>query len=131
MADLARFLAEAARRPLVFGEFDCGLWLADWVRESRGIDAAAHLRGRYHDARGMRRVLKREGGLLQVVAGCARAAGLRRTNAPNAGAIGVVETLGLKGKRQHVGAICTGPRWAFISESVSVAPAIPLAAWQI
>lgn len=37
----------AAARPFRLGEFDCGLWGADWCVEVTGRDPAAGLRGRY------------------------------------------------------------------------------------
>ncbi len=45
-AGLAEFLRSSASRDFKYGEFDCGLWLADWYMLATGRpDPAAHLRG--------------------------------------------------------------------------------------
>lgn len=44
---LAAFLARASRKSFALGSFDCGIWLADWCLEVRGVDPAQNMRGRY------------------------------------------------------------------------------------
>lgn len=38
-------------KPIVFtwGQYDCGQFVARWIREATGVDVAAHLRGTYSD----------------------------------------------------------------------------------
>jgi hypothetical protein len=131
VAALATFLAEAGRIPFSWGERDCLLFLADWVRVRHGVDPAAHLRGRYHTALGCRRILRREGGPLSVVSRCAAGVGLEPTDTPRSGDVGVVAALTERGI-EAVGAICTGPRWAMLgTRGLLVGPAQPFAAWRV
>lgn len=52
----------AAGRPFVWGEDDCGLWVANIVLHATGLDLADGLRDRYKTALGAARTLKRFGG---------------------------------------------------------------------
>lgn len=133
MADvsLADFLARAARTPFALGEFDCCLWLADWIALNRGIDPAAHLRGRYSTALGYRRLARKAGGMAALVGSCVEPAGLRLTGAPKPGDIGVVRAVTTDGLHD-VGAICTIRGWASLSPAgLLVGPTTPLAAWEV
>lgn len=58
---LARFVEARRSRPFRWGENDCALFAADWVREATGRDPAAAFRGRYATAAGAVRALKRYG----------------------------------------------------------------------
>lgn len=128
---LAGFLADSARTPFAYGRRDCGLWMADWVRLRRGVDPAAHLRGRYHTELGCARMLKRGGGLFEVARGCFEGVGLRRTPAPKAGDVGVVEVLTAKGPAT-AGAIRTGVGWAALNpHGVMVGETTAIAAWEV
>lgn len=73
-ARLARFLGAEARRPFVWGEADCALFVADWVRLCTGSDPAADLRGRYSCHRSA--ALVWQSGLSEIVRKCALTAGL-------------------------------------------------------
>lgn len=133
MADvsLAAFLAESARTPFAYGARDCGLWMADWVKAARGVDPAAHLRGRYRTELGCARVLKRGGGLVEVARACFEGAGLAATETPRAGDVGVVRVITEKGEAM-AGAICTGPRWAILAvDGLISAKVSPIAAWRV
>lgn len=44
---LAAHIANARSRPFVWGEHDCVLWCADWVRKVTDRDPAADCRGQY------------------------------------------------------------------------------------
>lgn len=66
MTDFLHFLPAYRHRPFVWGECDCCLFVADWVHSQCGIDPAAELRGRYHNAFGAGRLLRRLG--LQTLA---------------------------------------------------------------
>lgn len=128
---LPAFLAAAGRTPFVFGTFDCSLWLADWLVVCGYRDPASHLRGRYSDARGCARVLRRLGGVLGAVGSCADLAGLPTTDRPQAGDVGVVEAMTARG-RECVGGLCTGPRWSVLAAGGLMSfPAAPVAAWSV
>ena len=55
------YLLEAESRPFAWGEHDCALWAAGWVRLSTGDDFASAWRGRYRTARGAKALMTRRG----------------------------------------------------------------------
>jgi hypothetical protein len=61
---LDAFLHEIVGRPFVYGEWDCQLWLAEWVRRTTGHDPGAAWRGGYTTAWGAARIVKERGGLV-------------------------------------------------------------------
>lgn len=130
--DLSAFLGAAARKPFIYGAFDCCLWLADWVRQARGgADPAKGLRGRYRTEAGCKAILAREGGVEAVVARCADRAGLLETSEPLSGDIGVA-AVWTKGGADVAGAICAGSRWAVLARNGLIfAPLIVHRAWRV
>jgi hypothetical protein len=64
VCQLDAFLKEIAGRPFVYGEWDCQLWLAEWVRRQTGCDPGAAWRGGYTTAWGAARIVKERGGLV-------------------------------------------------------------------
>ena len=64
---LTAFLMRTAPRPARWGELDCTLWPADWVKEATGYDPAEPYRGSYATAAECQALLDREGGLMAVV----------------------------------------------------------------
>ena len=50
--DLALFLASLMHKKHKGGEFDCSLWIADWVDRVTGTSWAEDIRGCYNDERG-------------------------------------------------------------------------------
>lgn len=85
------FLRDCASRTIVLGEFDCGLWLADWYMVATGRpDPVAEYRGRglKHVGHPVRLMTKRFG--------------LQRTWSPTTGDIGLV----------RVGGLCVGAIYA-------------------
>lgn len=81
---LAKFLLNEASKTLRWGEWDCGLRIADWLVERLGVpDPAVHLRGRYHDQASCETLIGSPYPL--VIARLIRSAGLKRTIAPTAG----------------------------------------------
>ncbi|MGK7663384.1 MULTISPECIES: DUF6950 family protein [unclassified Marinovum] len=61
------FLTETRAEPFAWGRTDCAIWCADLVFRATGHDPATDLRGTYDTRFGYLQILKREGGLLQVV----------------------------------------------------------------
>jgi len=51
------FVQSRQSRPFVWGEHDCCLFAADWVRELHGIDPAEDFRGAYTSALGAARIV--------------------------------------------------------------------------
>lgn len=65
---ITEFLTETRAEPFAWGKTDCATWCADLVLRATGHDPAADLRGTYDSRFGYFQILKREGGLLNVVA---------------------------------------------------------------
>lgn len=88
---LSAFLAANAREPWTpGGRVDCCLTLAEWAMWLGYPDPAAQLRGTYLPGQGQTDILAMSGGAVELVALCAGRLGLSRTDAPQAGDIGVV-----------------------------------------
>lgn len=127
---LREFLVRAEGRRIVYGKWDCCLWLADWGRVLTGVDAAAHLRGRYRTALGAERVLRREGGLVEVVGRGAALVGMKPLQTPQEGAVGVVVAQTKAGVNREVGAIFNGRRWVVLAPAGILALSCdPVAMW--
>jgi hypothetical protein len=124
---LTAFLAEGSALPFVWGERDCTLWVADWIKAERGFDPAAARRGSYATASECWRLLRRAGGLASVVTVALAQASLAETDAPDVGDVGLVETA--------VGpmmAICTGAAWALKSiDGIAILPIAPVRVWAL
>lgn len=58
---LARHVEAAYRVPFKWGEHDCALWSAQWVREATGQDFGSGWEGKYKTELGAARLLKRLG----------------------------------------------------------------------
>jgi hypothetical protein len=133
-ASVPAFLERAAATPVVWGRFDCHLWLADWVKAAVLYDPAPEFRGRYTTPRGALRVLRREGGSEAIVARLAERGGFGEIDPARAqrGDIGLIPSDGPRGV-ELIGALCTGPRWAMLAYPVGIAavPANPVRAWRI
>lgn len=129
MTDLQDFLRRAAAEPFALGEWDCAMFVANWVREQTGKDPAADLRGTYKVAFGWKRIVVREGGLSALVRRLAERAGMRSTTKIAAGAVGVVKVLGVG----IVGAIAAGDgMWAMkFTDGLVVARADVTEAWSL
>lgn len=134
MADLlAKFLRDAAAAPFAFGEWDCCMLVANWVRLARGgVDPSPGLRGSYSDDAGWRAIVEGAGGMAKLVGSIAAAAGLSPVSAgeERPGDIAVVNVVALG---VEAGAVCVGPgKWVVkLSRGVTRLPAtIPLAIWR-
>lgn len=86
---LARYLRTATGRRFAWGEHDCALFVADWVRQATGHDAAGAHRGAYRGRQAAAEILGR-GGLPAFFRRAAAAAGLVRTRLPARGDVGVI-----------------------------------------
>jgi hypothetical protein len=133
---LPEYLATLARKRFVYGETDCLMILADWVRHRRGVDPAARWRGTYHDEAGCRAALIAGGGLVRCIEAGLGPLGIVRTAAPRHGDIGLVRTFIQRGARvvlRPVGALCVAPdRWAVMTDrGLSVARFEPYKAWAL
>lgn len=126
---LSGFLRRAAGRPFVWGRHDCLMWLADWIAELRGVDPAAAWRGAYDSPLGAARIVRDAGGMVAHVERVVAPLGIRRTDAPCRGDIGIVESAG-----RLEGAIVTNAfgRVAQLGDRRIVFHALPIrAAWAV
>ncbi len=88
--DLADFIEASRRRPWRWGEHDCTLFGADWIVQRIGRDPAETWRGGYATARECRDLLDSHGGLLAIVRDSLAMIGLRETDDPQTGDVGIV-----------------------------------------
>ena len=56
---LAEYLRSMNKRRWKPGTLDCGVFMADWVRERMGVDPIADVRGTYDSERQFLRILRR------------------------------------------------------------------------
>jgi hypothetical protein len=121
---LSRFINEAAERPFRWGDWDCLLWLADWVRANRGVDPAGDLRGRYSSMLGAARIVREAGGMVGLVDSRLKTASLARANVGARGDIAVVNVGGEGGEHfgNLAGAILLGGSAALLSQAGLVMP---------
>lgn len=127
---LTAFIDQAEGQVMVWGQSDCALWLANWGIELTGIDGGAEWRGRYSTWLGCKRLLTREGGILNVVRQGAEAIGMQQVEELQEGDVGVLQVISPKGP-DMAGGIYTGDGfWAVrAARGVVLAKLRPLASW--
>jgi len=130
------FADTAAARPFVWGAFDCALFAAEWVRAHALPDPGAPWRGRYRTRLGCERLLKREGGIVEVMARGAAIAQLTEAPKPAAGDVGVVYAAVMRRGAPDiglVGGLCLGgERWAVLTDrGISVFETEAVKAWSL
>lgn len=103
-----------------WGDDDCTLFAANWIRLRTGRDPAKAWRGTYHTRNAAHKALRRQGGLLSVATAEMLAAGFAETTEPKDGDVGIVVVpIGVKRGQAvfgNVGAIRLGTIWAVRSE---------------
>lgn len=88
---LPEFLNMAAAKPFSWGEFDCGLWLGDWVAAATGVpNPGDPMRGRYRSEKQLAAMCG-SAAAARMVRELLRRAGLKRTKDPLLGDVGVIE----------------------------------------
>lgn len=58
MAEPLTHILRGAQEPFSWGNLDCSLFVADWVKELTGVDPMRGWRGSYNDLRGWLRIKK-------------------------------------------------------------------------
>jgi hypothetical protein len=126
---LQAFFRHSFDRAFTWGECDCCLWVADWVRQARGSDPAFPLRGQYRTELQARRLVTRAGGPLAFLDYYLGVIGIGRTEEPELGDIGLLSldepafVLGIRSEQAY---------WtARTKTGLLAARAEPLAAWRI
>ena len=121
------YLADGALLPFVFGERDCAIWVADWVKSQTGRDPALRLRGTFGCAFGSARIVRRGGGLVPLVGDLMARMGLPETEEPAMGDVGIVMA-----PAGELAGICTGTAWAVkAKDGLAVARLPVLKAWSV
>jgi hypothetical protein len=131
-AVLRHYLGEAARRGFAWGEHDCILFAAGWVREVCGQDPARQWRRRYADEASAKACLEQAGGMLQAIEGAIVPLGWRRMQpeAISAGDVALIDLPGHDGK-EAVGIVAGRRKVALLTRrGLVVAPVPVLAAWR-
>ena len=126
---LTRFLNRAAATPFEWGQFDCLLWLADWIEERRGIDPADSLRGKYCSMLQAARIVREAGGMERLVDITTRPVGLSRATEGARGDIAVVQVAGDGGEHfgNQAGAVLLGGTAVLLCQGGLVMPRLDLA----
>lgn len=109
MARLEDFCNRTNGSPLIWGQSDCSLLIADWAIDNGHDDPAADLRGAYDTETACRAVLEARGGLVAVVGECAARIGLRQLHEPEFGAVAVIGSA--SNPERQWAAIWNGRRW--------------------
>lgn len=131
-ADLGAFLDEAATWRVSMGARDCMLFPADWVLAVTGRDPAAKWRGHYKTEIGAARIIRREGGEIELMrrgmisVGCTEIA----PDAAQPGDTGIVLRPTAKGI-MPTGAVLSRQGWAVLSNAgLWASQGGALAAWR-
>lgn len=111
--DLGAYLQEAARRPFVWGEWDCCTFPADWFRGLTGTDPMARWRGGYSSEEEARALIAEAGGLTNLWGEALDGLSTPVHGDFRAGDVGVCLVVGERSFTQN-GGIYTGRRWAFL-----------------
>lgn len=102
----------------------------DFVRTWGLGDPVAEWRGRYSTEQEARRLIRDAGGLVELWQRGLASIGVDGVNEPREGDVGVIRAIGLDRTEEHIGAIWTGRRWAFMTEGgVAFASADCLRVW--
>lgn len=122
------FVQSLASDPFIYGETDCLMTLANWVRFVTGNDPAVHLRGQYHDEAGWRAIVSDAGGMVLLVDTIASRAGLVRADGePVVGDVAIVDS-----KIGEVGGVRLERGWAVkLNRSLTRIRAPAIALWRL
>lgn len=125
---LVEFLRLSAARTFIYGQWDCGRFVARWVAIKRGVEPGVEFAGRYSTRLGLARLLKRRGGLVTHFDLCLSAIGIARTDNPMCGDVSVIDA-----PEGPTGAIMlSGTLSACLSEAGFRVRQLPvLAAWRV
>lgn len=94
MARLAAYLRQSMAVPFKFGTNDCSKTADGWIAQETGASPLMSAGYEYDNESQSRAITDAHGGLARATINAMRAAGLRRTRAPKAGDVGIVEMFG-------------------------------------
>lgn len=131
---LTAFLDRSEGQVGQWGERDCALWVAEWLLILTGRDGGGEWRGTYGTEEECAALLRREGGIVEVMRrGVSRTGLVVTSGLPVRGDVGVVKVRIPGGGEAGLAAICVGPRrWAAMSEDgLRVIRADPFIVWTV
>lgn len=113
-AVLSRWLDHQSTLQWAYGEHDCVIFAADWVRAwtNNAVDLAEGIRGTYATRDDADAVLARLGGIEGLADAKLGAAGFKRIQLPTDGDVGLIEAPLAMGGKQIIPAVRFGPLWA-------------------
>jgi Domain of unknown function (DUF6950) len=76
---LPAYIEELSKAPWIWGECDCTMAVAAWIKLIIGIDPLSTYRGRYHSPSEAKRTARLAGGFLPAIGELLKAAGLVST----------------------------------------------------
>jgi hypothetical protein len=126
--DLQNFIKSGAALPFDWVSCNCGFWVCDWIRVKTGRDPVLKYRGKFSSSVGFKRHIMSIGGNEAFSRTVAAKAGLKATDEPGRGDVGLVIT----GSGATM-AICVGNgRWAAKSQDGVCIAAFPMiTAWRV
>jgi hypothetical protein len=134
----SHYAAESNGHDFTWGQWDCMLDIADWLKVSSGLEASANYRGRYDDAESCRALFRKQGGIVKALRHDAAAMGLEETLEPRPGDIGLVKAFGVLVKRKRAalfamgGILMPSGRWRVRGLEGHIAHAFPvIVAWEL
>lgn len=133
LADLAVHCRVGASGAFQPGRMDCCTWAADWVMSQTRRDPMAAWRGRYRTVLGLKRLLRRSGGMEEMLAAGMRSIGATRIEPSEAvpGDIGVILAVSPSGDVEPSAAIRGQLGWlAKLGDGLWRAPSA-MAAWRL
>jgi hypothetical protein len=88
--DLQNFIKSGAALPFDWVSCNCGFWVCDWIRVKTGRDPVLKYRGRFSSSIGFQRHIMSIGGNEAFSRTVAAKAGLKATDEPGRGDVGLV-----------------------------------------
>jgi hypothetical protein len=126
--ELQNFIKSGSALPFDWVSRNCGFWVCDWIRVKTGRDPVLKYRGKFSSSMGFKRHIMAAGGNEAFSRAIAAKAGLKETDDPGRGDVGLVIT----GSGATM-AICVGnSRWAAKSQDGVCIAAFPMIiAWRV
>lgn len=111
---LFAFIEQRRHMPFTWGSHDCCLFACDGIRSQTGLDPAAKLfRGRYRDAAGAVRLVRKHGGIEAIAESVCRAHGFEELASPLLAQRGDVVLVEVEDGMKHAVGLCLGAECAF------------------
>lgn len=111
---------------------DCISFPASWVETVTGVDVVHAFRGTYHSKAEADAIIARAGGMVALAERQLSMVKAKRVQNAQPGDVGIIVAPDIGEDCTHIGAICFGPVWAFLTPSrVLAKQADVVAAWRL